>query len=69
MEETQTERAACDAIEWMVAEGRAVESGCDPLARQLFLVWRAREYEHECLVRSRLAARFQRRPEGEQEQE
>jgi hypothetical protein len=34
---------------------------------KLFLVWRGREYQHECLVRARLAALFQRKPEAGQE--
>jgi hypothetical protein len=50
----------------LVAEG---EAGRDPLTRQLYFVWRMREYEHECLTRARLSDFFRRGPRGEQEQE
>lgn len=57
-EETQAETATCDAVGRLVAARTPGPGGCDPLLWELLLVWRAREYEHECLVRERLGLLF-----------
>lgn len=65
--EPQEGREMCAAVGRLVFERADGPHGVDPLLWELLLVWRRREYEHECLTRARLAAAFTRAPEGEHE--